>query len=335
MSLGAAGLPSLSGLPNPGEGAPACCARRGPRDPPHMQPLTPRVRWHERSNRKTGFKCPRGCGKKTAFDQACPGKCEKSHPILPRSEVAKRRKKAPPPPPAPPAAKPKPVAKAAEPKPADAAAKATVAAKPVQPAGAKPAAASPPLKAAAPAAPPVKCVPVPLWDRRRQQPLTRSAPTTPPGRLSRPPSCRARRWSQRLPLPGVSWVWVRATPPVLASHRAHNVRSPNRWRLQRGVHARRQWLGEQGISGGDQPGWGRPLRLLCRRGLRRRGPPGAGAVPGAVHAGLLPAAGGGGGPSRCAAWAGVHGLGQRVGDVTTCAHTSAVTDAGGGASHRG
>ncbi len=44
-------------------------------------------------NRKTGFKCPRGCGKGSAFKDPCPGKIDKSHPIHPRSEDSKKRKK--------------------------------------------------------------------------------------------------------------------------------------------------------------------------------------------------------------------------------------------------
>lgn len=44
-------------------------------------------------NRKTGFKCPRGCGKGTTFKEACPGKIDKSHPIHPRSEESKKKKK--------------------------------------------------------------------------------------------------------------------------------------------------------------------------------------------------------------------------------------------------
>ena len=70
-----------------------------------------------RSNRKTGFKCPRGCGKTTAYDRPCPGKVDKSHPIHPRAEATKRRKKAAPAPASPPApAKPapKPLAKPAD-----------------------------------------------------------------------------------------------------------------------------------------------------------------------------------------------------------------------------
>ncbi|EFJ42978.1 hypothetical protein VOLCADRAFT_107018 [Volvox carteri f. nagariensis] len=43
-------------------------------------------------NRKTGFKCPRGCGKGTRFDQACPGRIDKSHPIHPRNEDKKKTK---------------------------------------------------------------------------------------------------------------------------------------------------------------------------------------------------------------------------------------------------
>eukprot|EP00210_Caulerpa_lentillifera_P003131 g2991.t1 len=37
-------------------------------------------------NRKTGFKCPRGCGKGTRFSEACRGKVDKSHPIHVRHE---------------------------------------------------------------------------------------------------------------------------------------------------------------------------------------------------------------------------------------------------------
>ncbi|KAL6758115.1 hypothetical protein V8C86DRAFT_1549659 [Haematococcus lacustris] len=35
-------------------------------------------------NRKTGFRCPRGCGKGSAHTQPCPGRIDKSHPIIPR-----------------------------------------------------------------------------------------------------------------------------------------------------------------------------------------------------------------------------------------------------------
>lgn len=45
-------------------------------------------------NRKTGFKCPRGCGKGTHFKDPCPGKVDKSHPIHPRNEELKKKKKA-------------------------------------------------------------------------------------------------------------------------------------------------------------------------------------------------------------------------------------------------
>ena len=44
-------------------------------------------------NRKTGFKCPRGAGKGSKYDTACPGKIDKSHPIHPRNEESKKRKK--------------------------------------------------------------------------------------------------------------------------------------------------------------------------------------------------------------------------------------------------
>ncbi|BDA47722.1 hypothetical protein COCOBI_10-5730 [Coccomyxa sp. Obi] len=50
-------------------------------------------------NRKTGFKCPRGCGKGSRFDQPCPGKITKSHPIHIRNDQSKKRQKALPPPP--------------------------------------------------------------------------------------------------------------------------------------------------------------------------------------------------------------------------------------------
>ncbi|GIL43097.1 hypothetical protein Vafri_891 [Volvox africanus] len=43
-------------------------------------------------NRKTGFKCPRGCGKGTRFGLACPGRIDKSHPIHPRNEDKKKTK---------------------------------------------------------------------------------------------------------------------------------------------------------------------------------------------------------------------------------------------------
>ncbi|KAF6249363.1 hypothetical protein COO60DRAFT_1706534 [Scenedesmus sp. NREL 46B-D3] len=45
-------------------------------------------------NRKTGFKCPRGCGKGSAHKEPCPGKIDKSHPIHPRNEEQKKKKKA-------------------------------------------------------------------------------------------------------------------------------------------------------------------------------------------------------------------------------------------------
>lgn len=45
-------------------------------------------------NRKTGFKCPRGCGKGTAYDESCRGKIDKSHPIHVRNDNNKKRKKA-------------------------------------------------------------------------------------------------------------------------------------------------------------------------------------------------------------------------------------------------
>lgn len=45
-------------------------------------------------SRKTGFKCPRGCGKGTKFSDSCPGKITKSHPIHIRNDEAKKRKKA-------------------------------------------------------------------------------------------------------------------------------------------------------------------------------------------------------------------------------------------------
>jgi hypothetical protein len=44
-------------------------------------------------NRKTGFKCPRGCGKGTQHPGPCPGKIDKSHPIHPRNEEQKKKKK--------------------------------------------------------------------------------------------------------------------------------------------------------------------------------------------------------------------------------------------------
>lgn len=44
-------------------------------------------------NRKTGFKCPRGCGKGTKHTGPCPGKIDKSHPIHPRNEEQKKKKK--------------------------------------------------------------------------------------------------------------------------------------------------------------------------------------------------------------------------------------------------
>lgn len=44
-------------------------------------------------NRKTGFKCPRGCGKGSRHPEPCPGKIDKSHPIHPRNEEQKKKKK--------------------------------------------------------------------------------------------------------------------------------------------------------------------------------------------------------------------------------------------------
>lgn len=43
-------------------------------------------------NRKTGFKCPRGSGKGTKFNDPCPGRITKSHPIHPRNEDNKKRR---------------------------------------------------------------------------------------------------------------------------------------------------------------------------------------------------------------------------------------------------
>eukprot|EP00210_Caulerpa_lentillifera_P009540 g9098.t1 len=43
-------------------------------------------------NRKTGFKCPRGCGKGTRFPEACRGKVDKSHPIHVRHEQSTKAK---------------------------------------------------------------------------------------------------------------------------------------------------------------------------------------------------------------------------------------------------
>ncbi|KAG2443081.1 hypothetical protein HYH02_009495 [Chlamydomonas schloesseri] len=43
-------------------------------------------------NRKTGFKCPRGCGKGTKWPEPCPGRIDKSHPIHPRNEDKKKTK---------------------------------------------------------------------------------------------------------------------------------------------------------------------------------------------------------------------------------------------------
>ncbi|KAG1680596.1 hypothetical protein FOA52_015044 [Chlamydomonas sp. UWO 241] len=40
-------------------------------------------------SRKTGFKCPRGCGKGSSFGGPCPGRIDKSHPIYPRNETKK------------------------------------------------------------------------------------------------------------------------------------------------------------------------------------------------------------------------------------------------------
>ena len=113
-----------------------------------------------RRNRKTGFKCPRGCGKATKFDKPCPGKIDKSHPIHPRCEATKRRKKAPiVPPPPPPKPPPKPAkppttppakdGNAAGSRPATAAAASSAASLPAAKPPQAPAAA-PPRRAAAP-----------------------------------------------------------------------------------------------------------------------------------------------------------------------------------------
>lgn len=45
-------------------------------------------------NRKTGFKCPRGCGKATGYKDACPGRVDKSHPIHVRNEDSKAKRQA-------------------------------------------------------------------------------------------------------------------------------------------------------------------------------------------------------------------------------------------------
>lgn len=58
--------------------------------PSHMQYLKS-IRLER--NRKTGFKCPRGCGKGTQHSGPCPGKIDKSHPIHPRNEEQKKKKK--------------------------------------------------------------------------------------------------------------------------------------------------------------------------------------------------------------------------------------------------
>ncbi|KAK9814734.1 hypothetical protein WJX72_010679 [[Myrmecia] bisecta] len=65
-------------------------------------------------NRKTGFKCPRGCGKGSSYSEPCPGKIDKSHPIHIRNDGAKKRKKAPALPPVQPKFVPKEKGKAKE-----------------------------------------------------------------------------------------------------------------------------------------------------------------------------------------------------------------------------
>ncbi|KAG0586899.1 hypothetical protein KC19_2G125700 [Ceratodon purpureus] len=44
--------------------------------------------------RKTGFQCPRGCGKGSKSDKPCPGRVTKSHPIHARNDSSKKRRKA-------------------------------------------------------------------------------------------------------------------------------------------------------------------------------------------------------------------------------------------------
>ncbi|KAK3267111.1 hypothetical protein CYMTET_24315 [Cymbomonas tetramitiformis] len=67
-------------------------------------------------SRKTGFKCPRGCGKASKYEKPCCGKIDKSHPIHARNENSKRRRKGqlpatPQPPPKPPVKPPEKPAK--------------------------------------------------------------------------------------------------------------------------------------------------------------------------------------------------------------------------------
>ncbi|KAG7671376.1 hypothetical protein KSW81_003514 [Nannochloris sp. 'desiccata'] len=45
-------------------------------------------------NRKSGFNCPRGCGKATKYPEKCKGKITKSHPVTIRSEGNKKRRQA-------------------------------------------------------------------------------------------------------------------------------------------------------------------------------------------------------------------------------------------------
>ena len=57
-----------------------------------------------RRNRKSGYSCPRGTGKRTKFEGPCPGKVEKSHPIIAKPTAGKKKKAQPVPQPPPPAA---------------------------------------------------------------------------------------------------------------------------------------------------------------------------------------------------------------------------------------
>lgn len=86
------------------------CEKYGGRNAPHAHAMRGSPRALPR-NRKTGFKCPRGCGKGTKHDSPCNGKvlvveigasCRiitrstsqitKSHPIQMQGEVSKKRK---------------------------------------------------------------------------------------------------------------------------------------------------------------------------------------------------------------------------------------------------
>lgn len=57
----------------------------------HRHTDTPPNNNANNSNRKAGFPCPRGHGKASKSTAPCPGKVDKSHPIVPRSEKRAKR----------------------------------------------------------------------------------------------------------------------------------------------------------------------------------------------------------------------------------------------------